>query len=60
MDKYPLMKKTTSIEVVLEPSDALFIPIGWWHCVESLDVSISLSFTNFAVENSFSKGFPIG
>ena len=58
MKKYPLMANATPMEIIIEPGDALFIPIGWWHCVESLDVSISLSFTNFNIENAFSNDFP--
>lgn len=38
-------------------SDALFIPIGWWYCVEGLDKSISISFTNFNAPNSYAEGF---
>lgn len=56
--RFPEMKNVTPIEVVLTPGDAVFIPIGWWHCVESLDVSISLSFTDFGVKNNFFSNFP--
>lgn len=37
-------KKGKYIEGVLEPGDGLFIPLGWWHYVRSLDVSFSVSF----------------
>ena len=32
------------MECVLEPGDCLFIPSGWWHYVQSLDISASVSF----------------
>ena len=57
-ERHPLMKHATPMRVMLHPGEALFIPIGWWHCVESLDVSISLSFTNFNAPNQFSVDFP--
>lgn len=40
-------------EVVVSPGEALFLPVGWWHEVRSLDVSVSLSFTNFRRPNRF-------
>lgn len=58
--RHPLMKKITPIEVLIGPGDALFIPVGWWHCVEALDISISISFTNFNAPNHFSAEFPRG
>jgi hypothetical protein len=56
--RHPLMKHATPIELVLKPSEAVFIPVGWWHCVEALDVSISVSFTNFNAPNQFSVSYP--
>lgn len=56
--QYPLLQQTSKLELVLHPGEALFIPIGWWHCVESLDVSISVSFTHFNAPNHFAADFP--
>jgi hypothetical protein len=41
-------KMDVDIRVVdVGPGDSLFIPVGWWHGVSALDVSISLSLTGF-------------
>ena len=44
---FPAMEGVPILEVVLEPGEFLFIPIGWWHWVRSLELSTSLTFTNF-------------
>jgi hypothetical protein len=40
-------------DIVLAPGEALFIPVGHWHEVRALDVSISLAFNNFAEPNDY-------
>jgi len=47
-----------SVECVIGPGEAVFLPVGWWHHVEALDVSISMSFTNFWPDNDFTPGHP--
>lgn len=43
------------IELQIDPGDALFIPVGWWHEVTSLDPSISLTFKDFTAANDYGQ-----
>ncbi|KIN08636.1 hypothetical protein OIDMADRAFT_153164 [Oidiodendron maius Zn] len=43
-EKFPLAKNARYWECILEESQCLYIPIGWWHFVRSLSVSFSVSF----------------
>ncbi len=52
-DKYPNLKSVREKTALLEPGDAIFLPIGWWHHVRSLDVSISFAMTNFITNNQY-------
>ena len=51
--RYPDFKGVKVLEVVAEPGDTVFLPLGWWHQVTSLDVSLSFSYTNLAVPNQY-------
>jgi ribosomal protein L16 Arg81 hydroxylase len=46
-------RKATVIDVILEPGEVLFMPVGWWHHARALDVSMTISFTNFVFPNYF-------
>jgi hypothetical protein len=54
LSRYPLYQHVKPLEFILEPGQAVFIPVGWWHAVISQDVSISVSMTNFVFPNRFS------
>ena len=49
MARYPLFARACVMDVALDPGDSLFLPAGWWHWARSLSVSISASFSSFAV-----------
>jgi Cupin-like domain len=46
LDRFPEMRDVPVLETIVEPGEFLFIPVGWWHEVRSLELSMSLSFTN--------------
>jgi hypothetical protein len=39
--------------IVLSPGDALFLPVGWWHVVRALEVSLTLTYEDFGLFNEF-------
>jgi jumonji domain-containing protein 7 len=42
-DRFPRLQRAHPVEVRLEPGDALYIPVFWWHVVYGPDVSISVA-----------------
>lgn len=53
LDRYPLFKDATILDVTVQPGEAIFLPLAWWHHVVSLDTCISLSFGNIAYNNIY-------
>ncbi|MFM6853286.1 MAG: cupin-like domain-containing protein [Sphingopyxis sp.] len=45
------------VETVIGPGQAVFLPVGWWHRVESLSPSLSISFTGFAHANDHADDY---
>jgi hypothetical protein len=41
---HPKFVKAQGYEVILEPGDVLFIPIFWWHYIETVSTSISVNY----------------
>jgi ribosomal protein L16 Arg81 hydroxylase len=51
--RHPLYRQARPLDVVLNPGDVLFIPVGWWHYVRALEVSIMISYTKFRFANDY-------
>ena len=58
LNRYPDFAKVTVLDVVVNPGETMFLPLGWWHQVTALDLSLSFSFSNPAVPNRFSYRNP--
>ncbi len=52
-ERHPLFRDVEALRVDLAPGEALFLPVGWWHHVRALDVSVTVTFTNFVHRNEF-------
>lgn len=50
-ERFPLFQKATVITGVLNPGQVLFLPNAWWHYVRALDISTTVTFTNFIYPN---------
>ncbi len=58
LDIHDKLKNVQFYELIVEPGDCLFIPVGWWHQVRALDFSVSITYTNFKWRNDFYKSYP--
>lgn len=57
LNRFPDYAKVRVIDCVIGPGDFLFLPVGWWHYVKGLDVSITVTFTNFVFNNDFHSSY---
>jgi hypothetical protein len=51
--RHPAFREARVLEVIVEPGETVFLPLGWWHQVASLDVSLSFSYSNLALPNAY-------
>lgn len=58
--RFPKLEGLRVHQVQLMPGEALFIPLGWWHQVRSLDFSVSITHTAFRWPNDFHAAYPGG
>jgi hypothetical protein len=56
LNRFPDFAAVTVRSAVLRPGDAVFIPINWWHHLRALQVSVSITFVNFHLDNTFGDG----
>jgi len=43
-DRFPAARDVVPLQCHISPGDALYIPMGWWHYLRAIEVSISLNF----------------
>ncbi len=58
LSDHPRLTDLRTYDVVLEPGEILFMPLGWWHQVRSLDFSVTLTHTNFHWRNDAYLTYP--
>jgi DNA-binding transcriptional ArsR family regulator len=51
----PEAERPRVLTVDIGPGDILFLPVGWWHHVTGLSLTIGMSFTNFVWDNDFTS-----
>lgn len=58
LQRFPRMSDVRWIDLTLEPGETLFLPLGWWHQVNALAPSVSVSWTNLVVANDYAFDNP--
>jgi lysine-specific demethylase 8 len=53
--RFPLFAHATCVEVEIGPGDTLYIPDRWWHAVESMGATISISIEPDFRESNFAQ-----
>ena len=56
--RFPLLAQAHIYDVALNPGEILYVPLGWWHQVKSLDFSVTVTYTNFLWPNVAYQSYP--
>jgi hypothetical protein len=54
-DTQPTRDEPQIFELILEPGEVLFLPVGWMHLIEAMETSVTVTFTNFVFDNDFAS-----
>lgn len=57
-NRYPAFRQARQIEVIVEPGETLFVPLGWWRQVTALTFGISLALANIDLPNQYHHADP--
>jgi len=60
VDRYEDLTRVRIYDLTLKPGEILFIPVGWWHQVRSLDFSVTITYTSFIWDNDGYRDYPVG
>ena len=58
LKRFPAMEGVPVLDCELAPGEILFLPVGWWHFVAALEMSVTVSATNFRWDNDFYTNYP--
>jgi ribosomal protein L16 Arg81 hydroxylase len=57
---YPRLAELRCYDILLQAGEILFLPLGWWHQVKSLDFSVTITYTDFLWRNDYYSNYPSG
>jgi len=56
--RFPRLTGARVYDILLQPGEILFVPLGWWHQVRALDFSVTQTYTNFLWDNAAATTYP--
>jgi hypothetical protein len=55
----PGVEEPQVLECTLHPGEILFLPVGWMNFIEAIELSVTVSFTNFILDNDFTSFYSV-
>jgi len=56
--RFSLLPQARIYDLTLDAGEILFVPVGWWHQVKSLEFSVTITYTNFLWPNDSYRAYP--